>query len=273
MWLPPTAIYSPVRVETYPKREFSAFYSHFLVTSGEMMSLQGHFRSCDLISGDVTASTCELQLCRISNVPKTWVLGLLQPPPGDFRWNDVTYGHVKSCDIISLHVTDTCELQPCRSSNVSETRVLSLLQPLPGDFQSNNVTSVSISVTWGHMTSFPEEWQPPASYSSVRISNVPQKWVVGLLQQLPGDFRWNDVTSWSLPVTWGQVTSFSLSWLSTPVSVAAQTYPEPKFLAFCSYFLVTSGKMTSLQGHFRSREVPWPHFLSRDCHVLRVKAL
>ena len=35
--------------------------------------------------------------------------------------------------------------------------------------------------------------------------------VFGLLHPLPGDFRSNDVTSWSLPVTKGHVTSFPVT--------------------------------------------------------------
>jgi len=31
--------------------------------------------------------------------------------------------------------------------------------------------------------------------------------------------------------------------------------------------------MTSLPGHFRSPEVTWRHFLSRDCLLLRATAL
>ena len=51
---------------------------HFRVTSGHVMS-------CGIISCDVTATFCELQPCRGSNLHKTRVFGLLQPLPGDFR--------------------------------------------------------------------------------------------------------------------------------------------------------------------------------------------
>jgi len=43
--LPPTVIYGLVGSEKYTIREFSVFCSHFQVTSGEMTSLPGHFRS------------------------------------------------------------------------------------------------------------------------------------------------------------------------------------------------------------------------------------
>jgi len=71
----------------YSIRQFSAFYSHFQVTSGQMTSLgitSGHLRSRDVISCHVTASSCELQHCRKWNVLYSPVFGLLQPLPGDF---------------------------------------------------------------------------------------------------------------------------------------------------------------------------------------------
>ena len=45
MSLPPPASYSPVGAETYPKLDLQAFYSLVQVTSGQMTSLPGHFRS------------------------------------------------------------------------------------------------------------------------------------------------------------------------------------------------------------------------------------
>jgi len=42
--LPRTASYSLVGIEIYNIREFSTFHSHFKVTSGQIMSLPGHFR-------------------------------------------------------------------------------------------------------------------------------------------------------------------------------------------------------------------------------------
>jgi len=136
-------------------------WRHPLVTSG-------HVGSRVVISCHVTATTRELQSLRSSNVPKTWLIRLLQPLPNDFRSNDATSGHMKAREVISCHVTATsCELQPCRSSNV----------------------------------------------------------------------------------------------------------PKPALLAFYSHFHVTSDQMTPLPGHFWSRGVTWRHFLSRDCHLLRVTAL
>ena len=63
---------------------------HFRVTFS-------HVRSHHVISSHVTASCCELQLCRKSNSPKTRVSSLLQLLPVDFRSNDVTSGS------LSLH--------------------------------------------------------------------------------------------------------------------------------------------------------------------------
>jgi len=69
-------------------RQFPAFYSHFLVNSGQMMYLPGHFRSPEVtgvISCHVTTSSGDLQPCRKSNAQYTSVSGLLQPLPVDFR--------------------------------------------------------------------------------------------------------------------------------------------------------------------------------------------
>ena len=44
-WLPPTTTYSLVGSETHIICEFSAFYSHFQVTFGQMTSLLGSFWS------------------------------------------------------------------------------------------------------------------------------------------------------------------------------------------------------------------------------------
>jgi len=64
-WLPPSANYSLVGNEMYSVREFSAFYSHFQVTSGQMSHFWvtfGHLKSCDVIFCHVTASSCNYSL-------------------------------------------------------------------------------------------------------------------------------------------------------------------------------------------------------------------
>ena len=43
---------------------------------------------------------------------------------------------------------------------------------------------------------------------SFRSSNIPNTFLIALLNTLPGDFRANDVTSESLLLTRGHVTSF-----------------------------------------------------------------
>ena len=55
--------------------------------------------------------------------------------------------------------------------------------------------------------------------------------------------------------------------------VGAQKYPKLDLQAFYSHFPVTSGQMTSLPGYCRLRVVTLRHFLSRDCHLLRVTGL
>ena len=141
-----------------------------------MRDTSGHVGSRQVISSHVTATSFELQHCRSSNVPKTWLIGLLQPFSSDFRANDVTFGHVGSRDVISCRVSATsCKLQPCRSSSVPKTWLIGLLLPLPGHFRSNDVTSWSLPVTWGHVRVFPVTSLPtPVSYNPVGSSNIPE---------------------------------------------------------------------------------------------------
>jgi len=244
---------------------------------------------------------------------------------GDFRSPDVTWCH-------SCHVTASPgELQPCRKWNVQFTQLFVLLQQLPGDFRSNDVTCGSLTVTWGNVTSFPVTWLPPPAscnlvgcqmYSICQNSPStpttrwpPVKWrhfrvtsahlrsrdvifcyvtassceqhpcwkwnvqytpVFGLLQPVQSDFRSNDATSGSLSVTWGYVTSFPVMWLPHRAScslVGSEMYGINLFLVIYSHFQVTSGKMTSLPGHFWALEDKWRHFLPRDFLLLRATAL
>jgi len=72
------------------------------------------------------------------------------------------------------------------------------------------------------------------------------------------------------------MTSIPVMWLPPTAScslVESEMYSIHEFSAFYSHFQVTSGQMTSLPGPFRSREVTWCHFLSRDCLPLRATAL
>jgi len=106
--------------------------------------------------------------------------------------------------------------------------------------------------------------------------NVRYTPVFGLLQPLPGDFRSNDATSGSPPVTWGHVTSFPVTWLPPRASyslVGSEMYSIRQLSVFYSHFQVTSGQMTSLSVHFRSPEVTWHHFLWPDCLLLRATTL
>jgi len=103
MSLPPPANYSPVGAQTSQNLTYRPFRGtprwlpvkqcNFQVTSG-------HVRSRDVISCHVTATPCGLQPRRSSNIPKTWLTGLVQPLAGYFLSNDVTSG--------SLLVTRAC---------------------------------------------------------------------------------------------------------------------------------------------------------------------
>jgi len=170
-WLSPPASYSLVGSVTHSIREFSAFYSQFQVTSGQMMSLPvtwGHVTSFTLtwlpacasysIAGSETHSIREFSGF-YSHFQVT--SGQMTSLSGHFRSPEVTWLHFLSR--VSL-----CELQPCRKWDVQYTRLFGPLYPLPGDFRSNDVPSGSLPVTCGHVTSFPVTWlPPPASYSLV----------------------------------------------------------------------------------------------------------
>ena len=88
----------------YSIRQFSTIHSHFQVTSGQMTSLPGHFRSRDVISCHVSASSRELSL-------------------------------------LEVKCTAYANFRPSTATS--------------GDFRSNDITSGSLSVTQGHVTSFP----------------------------------------------------------------------------------------------------------------------
>jgi len=144
-------------------------------------------------------------------------------------------------------------------------------------------TSGQMTSLLGHFWSPEVTWRlfchVTASYCKLPLCrkwNVQYTRVFGLIQPLPGDFRSNNVTSGSLPVTLGHVTSFPVRWLPPTASYSiagSEMYSIRKFLAFYSHFQVTSGPLTSLLGHFQSPDITWRHFLSGDCNLLRATAL
>jgi len=272
-WQPSPASCSLVGTQMFTKQECLAFYSHFQVTSAQITSLHGHFWS----RGHVTSFPVMWVAPPASHSPVgaqmyakrvfSAFYSHLQVTSGQMKSLPVTWGHV----VISCHMTAIPgELQPCKSSNVHKTPVFGILQPLPGNYQRNGITLGSLLVTWGHLTPFPVTWLSPANSCSpvggqayrkpqfsafyshfqvttgqitslsshfrsrdvischvnatscvlqpCRSSNILKTWVLGLLQQLPGEFRSNDITSESLPVTWGRVTSFPVLWLPPPAS-------------------------------------------------------
>jgi len=213
----------------YSIRQFSAFYSRFQVTSGEMTSLSGHFRSPEVmwrhflwrVLPPASYSLVGSEMYTIRQFSASY--SHFQVTPVKWFHFRVASGHQRSRDVTSCHVTASCcELQPCRMWNLQYTPVLGLLQQLPGDLRSNDVTFESLPVTWSHVMSFPVmRPPPPASYSLV----------------------------------------------------GSEMYSIRQFSAFYSYFQVTSGQMTSILGHFQSPEITWHHFLSRDCLLLRATGL
>jgi len=216
--------------------KFSAFYSHFQVTSGQMTSLPCHFRSLEarnIISCHVTASSNELQLCR--------------------KWN------------------------------LQNTSVFGLVEQLPNDLRSNDDTSGSLPVSWGHVTSFSGMWRhfPSRDCLLLRATSLYK-----VKCTVYASFRPSTTTSMWLLVKWRpfRVTSChlrSLDIISYRVTASScELQPSRKWnvqytrvYGLLQPLQVTSGQMTSVPGHFRSPEVAWPHFLSRDCLPLRATRL
>jgi len=189
----------------------------------------------------------------------------------------VTSGYARSSDVILCHVTATyCELQPCRSSNLLKTRDFHLLQPLPGDFRWNDVTCGSRPVVLGHATLIPVTWlPPPASYIPERAQTYPKPQISAFYSH----FQWLLVKWCHFQVTFGRDRSHdAISCHVTATSCELQpcrssNVHKTRVISILQPLQVTSGQMKSLPAHFRSREVTWHHFLSRDCHLLRVTAL
>jgi len=245
-----------------------------------MTSLPGKFRSLDDTWRHflpVTASSCKLQPCRKWNIQYT----SFQPSTAYSRWLPVkwrhfwfTFGHLRSCDIISSHVTSSCcELQPCRKWNVQYTWVFCLLQPLPDGFWSNDITSGSFPVTREHVMSFYATWLPStASYSLVRSEiysirefsafYIPFRW-------LSDKWRHFWVTSChqrSRDVISCYVTSFPVTWRLLLWATALQEVKCTVHAGFRLY-TATSRWLTVKWHHLR---VTSSQLRSRDvisCHV------
>jgi len=249
-------------------------WRHFRVTSA-------HLRSRDVTSCYLTASSCELPRCKKWNVQYTPVFGLyshfqmssgqMTSLPGHFPSPEVTWRHFLSHNCLLLRGT---ALQEVKST-------------VYGSFWPSTGTSRWLSVKWrhfrvtsGHLKSRDviscNVTASSCELQACRRWNVHYTPVFGLLQPLPGDFRSNDVTSRSLPLTWGHMTSLSVTSLPPPASfslVENGMYSTRQFSVFSSHFEVSSGQMTSLPGHFLSFEDTWRHFLWRECLLLRATTL
>jgi len=142
----------------YSIREFSAFYSHFQVTSGQMTSLPGHFRSPEVTRRHFLPCDCLLMRATALQEMKRTVYASFRPStptstwPNQLRHFRVTSGHLRSHDVLSCHVTAYyCELQLCGKWNVQCTPVFSThmhfqvtsdqMTSLSGHFRSPEVTS------------------------------------------------------------------------------------------------------------------------------------
>jgi len=203
----------------------------------------GHQRSRDVISFHVTASYCDLQTCRKWNVQYTRVFGLLYPLPCDFRSND---GTSASLPVILGHVTPF----PATLLSPNASYSLEVKCTVYASFRHSTATSRWLPVKWRRfrVTSSHQRsrdvisFNVTASYCELqpcRKWNVQYTRVFGLLQPLTGDFRLNNVTYGSLPVTRGHVKSFSVTWLPSTASygfVRSEMYSVPEFSTFYIHF-------------------------------------
>jgi len=117
-------------------------------------------------------------------------------------------------------------------------------------------TSGSLSVTWGHVTSFPVTWRPtPASYSEIHESSALCSYfhvTSGQIKSLPGRF-------WSAEVMW-------LHFLSLEC-LSCELQPCRKWNAQYTWDF---WHLQPFPGNFRSNDVTCGHLKSRDvtsCHV------
>jgi len=247
----------PCGSEMYSSRELSSFYIPFQVTSGQMKSLPGHLWSPWVTWRHFLSRSCLLrdpQPCKKWNVQWCEFSAF-------YRHFHVNFGQMMSLpkhvwspevrDVISCHMRASyCELQPCRKWNAQYTWVFGILHAVPCDIRSNDVTSGSLLVSWGHVTSFPVTWLPPtASYRLVGSEMYSRREFSAFyihFQMMSGQMT-------SLPVTWGHVTSFPVTWLPPPASyslVGSKMYSIREFSAFYCHFQVTSSQMTSLPRQF-----------------------
>jgi len=94
----------------YPKLHLQTFYSHFHVTSGQMMSLpvtSGHVRLRDVISCHVPAPPASYSPVGAQTYPKVDLQAFyshFQGTYGKLHHLRVNSGHVRSCDVIPCHL-------------------------------------------------------------------------------------------------------------------------------------------------------------------------
>ena len=97
--------------------------------------------------------------------------------------------------------------------------------------------------------------------------------VFGLLPPVPGDFWSNDVTSGYLPVTWGHVTSFPVTWLPPPASyslVGSEMYRIASFrlsTASSRWLPVKWRYQRVTSGNLRSPDVDPRHVTASSCEL------
>jgi len=252
-------VYESFWPSTATSRRLPCKWRHFRVISG-------HVRSRDIFCR-VTASSCELQLYRKWHVRYTWVFGLLQPLPGDFRSNDFTFG---SLPVTWGNVTaSSCKLHPCRKWNVQYMRVFGLLQ-------RPQVTSGQITSLPSHLLSPEVTWLHILSVTASACELLPcRKWNVQYTRVLAfySHFQLTSGQITSLPVTWGHVTSFPVTLLPPPVSyslVGSKMCSIREILpstATSRWLPVKWRHFRITSVHLRSRDIIFCHMTASSCEL------
>jgi len=127
---------------------------------------------------------------------------------------------------------------------------------LPGQFPSRGVT-------WGHFLSRDGHLLRVTGLQELKVTKT---WLIRLLQPLPNDFRSNHITSGHLGSC--EVISCHMTATSGELqSCRSSNVPKTCIKSLLQPLPVTPSQMTSIPGHFRSREVISCNVTANSCVV------
>jgi len=254
-----------------------------------LLPLAGDFRSNDVTSGSLTVTWSHVTSISVTWLPPLASFSLVKREMYSIRefldfyshfrglpvkWHRfrVSFGHLRSRNIISCHVTgSSCGRPPCWKWNVQYVSFwpsTAASRYLPVKWRHFRVTSV----TWGHVTLFLGTWLPsPARYSLVgsemyRIREFLAFYsqfqvTYGEMTSLPGHF-------WSPEVTWRHFLSRDclLLWGTALLDVKCTLYTSfwPS-TATSSLLLVTWRHFRVTSCHLRPCDIIFCHVTASSC--------